>query len=89
MSGSAFAAGSPPTAGVGCSSSATCTSGSGSASWARIGVPRCCTLRTLTRTGSSAAVTHTLTGSSARVILRVTIACSSRSFGDCISCSPR
>ena len=42
-----------------------------------------------TMTGSSGAVTHTLSGRSARAIRRVTIACSSRSLPERRSCSPR
>ncbi len=40
-------------------------------------------------TGSSAGVTHTLSGCSARTMRRTTIACSSRSFAERSSCSPR
>ena len=42
-----------------------------------------------TTTGSSAAVTQTLWGRSARTMRRVTIACSSRSLAERRSCSPR
>ena len=44
---------------------------------------------TLISVGSSGAVTQTLYGRSARTIRRVTIACSSRSFSERRSCSPR
>ena len=89
ISRAASSRGSPPTAGVGCSRPASSSTGSGSASWARIGVPRCCTLCTFTSTGRSATVTHTLTGSSVRSIRRATIACSARFFALVRSCSPR
>ena len=42
-----------------------------------------------TTTGSSAAVTQTLCGRSARTMRRLTIACSSRSLSERRSCSPR
>ena len=51
--------GSPPTAGVGCSSPASSTAERGSASWARIGVARCWMFATLTSSGSGAASTQT------------------------------
>ena len=89
MSGSAAAKGSPPTAGVGCSIPASSTALTGRASCARIGVARCWMLAIRATTGSSAAVTHTLTGRSARTMRRVTIACSSRSLSERSSCSPR
>src|ERR687896_532402 len=68
--GSAAARGSPPTAGVGIRSPASSTAGTGSASWARIGVARGWTLWTFTSTGWSATVTQTLTGSSVRSMRR-------------------
>ena len=89
MSGAAAANGSPPTAGVGCSIPASSTALTGRASCARIGVARCWMLAIRATTGSSAAVTHTLTGRSARTMRRVTIACSSRSLSERSSCSPR
>ena len=46
-------------------------------------------LATRTIAGSSGAATQTLSGRSARAIRRVTIACSSRSFSERSSCSPR
>ena len=81
ISGSATSRGSPPTAGVGCSRPASSTAGTGSRSWARIGVARCWTFWTFTSSGSSAAAIQRLTGSRVRSIRRATIACSSRSFG--------
>ena len=90
ISGSAASRGSPPTAGVGQQQPGELDAPAPArASWARIGVARCWTLWTLTSTGSSPAATQRLTGSSARSIRRATIACSSRSFGLCRSCSPR
>ena len=46
-------------------------------------------LATRMMAGSSGAVTQTLWGRSARVMRRVTMACSSRSFSERRSCSPR
>src|SRR5439155_660579 len=52
ISGSAAASGSPPTAGVGCSTPASSIAPIGLASCARIGVAKCWMLATLTTTGS-------------------------------------
>ena len=46
-------------------------------------------LATLITAGSSGAVTQTACGRSARAIRRATISCSSRSFSERRSCSPR
>ena len=89
ISGSAAAQGSPPTAGVGCSSPASSTAPTGSRSWARMGVARCWTLWTFTSCGSSPAAVQRLTGASARSIRRATIACSSRFLAEPASCWPR
>jgi hypothetical protein len=61
----------------------------GSASWARIGVARCWMFSIRTTVGSSAAVTHSELGSSARTIRRVTMSCSERFLSERRSCSPR
>ena len=53
IAASARPSGSPPTAGVGCSSPANSTAERGSASWAWIGLARCWMFATLTRTGSA------------------------------------
>ena len=71
-------AGSPPTAGVGCSTPASSIALSGVASCARIGVARCWMLAILTSVGSGAAATQTACGRRMRSIRRATIACSSR-----------
>ena len=91
ISGAAAACGSPPTAGVGCSSAGELDRARrGCASCARIGVARCWMLATLhDRRLVGAPSTQTLCGRSARTIRRVTIACSSRSLSERSSCSPR
>src|SRR5215210_2289619 len=71
ISGTAAACGSPPTAGVGCSIPASSTALTGSRSCARIGVARCWMLATRASTGSSGAVTQTLSGRSRRTMRRV------------------
>ena len=72
--------GSPPIAGVGCSSPASSTAERESASWAWIGVARCWMLAILTRPGSGAGSTQTEWGASRRTIRRTTISCSARSL---------
>ena len=86
---SATSAGSPPTAGVGCSSAASSTAESGSASCACTGVARCWMLATLISSGSESASTQTDRGASLRAMRRATISCSLRFFALCSSCSPR
>ena len=86
----AAACGSPPTAGVGCSSPRELEHARPDReSCARIGVPRCWMLAIRTRIGSSACVIQTACGRSARSIRLTTICCSSRSLAERRSCSPR